>query len=35
MTKGGPCCGAEAAQLPDVPYDSEDPLFPFGHGLSY
>ena len=22
-------------QLPDVPYDSEDPLFPFGHGLSY
>jgi beta-glucosidase len=23
------------AQLPDVPYDSADPLFPFGHGLSY
>jgi beta-glucosidase len=22
-------------QLPDVPFDSEDPLFPFGHGLSY
>jgi beta-glucosidase len=22
-------------QLPDVPYDSIDPLFPFGHGLSY
>jgi beta-glucosidase len=22
-------------QLPDVPYDSSDPLFPFGHGLSY
>jgi beta-glucosidase len=22
-------------QLPDVPYDSDDPLFPFGHGLSY
>ena len=22
-------------QLPDVPYDSEDPLFPFGDGLSY
>jgi beta-glucosidase len=22
-------------QLPDVPYDSEAPLFPFGHGLSY
>jgi beta-glucosidase len=22
-------------QLPDVPYDSENPLFPFGHGLSY
>jgi beta-glucosidase len=22
-------------QLPDVPYDSEDPLFPFAHGLSY
>jgi len=23
------------AQLPDLPYDSRDPLFPFGHGLSY
>ncbi len=22
-------------QFEDVPYDSEDPLFPFGHGLSY
>jgi beta-glucosidase len=22
-------------QLPDVPHDSSDPLFPFGHGLSY
>jgi beta-glucosidase len=22
-------------QLPDVPYDSEAPLYPFGHGLSY
>ena len=22
-------------QLPDLPYDSTDPLFPFGHGLSY
>jgi beta-glucosidase len=22
-------------QLPDVPYDSDAPLFPFGHGLSY
>lgn len=22
-------------QKPDVPYDSEDPLFAFGHGLSY
>ena len=22
-------------QLEDVPYDSKDPLFPFGHGLSY
>lgn len=22
-------------QKPDVPYDSEDPLFPFGHGLTY
>ena len=22
-------------QLPDMPYDSSDPLFPFGHGLSY
>ncbi len=23
------------AQLPDLPYDSRDPLFRFGHGLSY
>ncbi len=22
-------------QLPDMPYDSSDPLLPFGHGLSY
>jgi beta-glucosidase len=22
-------------QKEDVPYDSEDPLFPFGHGLTY
>lgn len=22
-------------QLEDVPYDSQDPLYPFGHGLSY
>ena len=22
-------------QKPDVPYDSDNPLFPFGHGLSY
>jgi beta-glucosidase len=22
-------------QQPDVPYDSENPLFPFGHGLTY
>ena len=22
-------------QLEDVPYDAEDPLFPFGHGLTY
>lgn len=26
---------AVRAQLEDVPYDSEDPLFPFGFGLSY
>ena len=26
---------AVRAQRPDVPYDSENPLFPFGHGLSY
>lgn len=26
---------AVEAQLEDVPYDSEDPLYPFGHGLSY
>jgi beta-glucosidase len=22
-------------QKPDVPYDSENPLYPFGHGLTY
>jgi beta-glucosidase len=22
-------------QKPDLPYDSADPLFPFGHGLGY
>jgi beta-glucosidase len=22
-------------QKEDVPHDSEDPLFPFGHGLTY
>jgi beta-glucosidase len=27
--------GAARDQLPDVPYDSADPLFPFGHGLRY
>ena len=27
--------GAVRAQKPDVPFDSRDPLFPFGHGLSY
>ena len=26
---------AVEAQLEDVPYDSEDPLYEFGHGLSY
>jgi beta-glucosidase len=26
---------AVRAQLSDVPFDSEAPLFPFGHGLSY
>ena len=26
---------AVRAQKPDVPFDSECPLFPFGHGLSY
>jgi len=26
---------AVEAQLEDVPYDSENPLYPFGHGLSY
>ena len=26
---------AVRAQKEDVPYDSEDPLFEFGHGLSY
>ena len=30
-------CSMEAvqAQKADVPYDSENPLYPFGHGLSY
>lgn len=27
--------GAAAARRPDVPFDSADPLFPFGHGLTY
>jgi beta-glucosidase len=26
---------AVRAQKEDVPYDSENPLFPFGHGLTY
>ena len=26
---------AVRAQFEDLPYDSVDPLFPFGHGLSY
>ncbi len=26
---------AVLAQHPDVPYDSEEPLFPYGHGLTY
>jgi beta-glucosidase len=26
---------AVRAQLPDLPHDSRDPLFPYGHGLSY
>ena len=26
---------AVRAQLPDVPFDSADPVFPFGHGLGY
>jgi beta-glucosidase len=26
---------AVKAQYEDVPYDSKDPVFPFGHGLSY
>jgi beta-glucosidase len=26
---------AVRAQKPDVPFDSKDPLFPFGHGLAY
>ena len=26
---------AVRAQQADVPYDSENPLFPFGHGLTY
>jgi beta-glucosidase len=27
--------GAVRAQKEDVPYDSEAPLFAFGHGLTY
>jgi len=27
--------GAAAARRPDVSFDSADPLFPFGHGLTY
>ena len=27
--------GAVRAQKPDVPCDSDSPLFPFGHGLGY
>jgi len=27
--------GAVLRQLPDVPYDSEAPLYPFGHGLTF
>jgi beta-glucosidase len=26
---------AASAQLEDVPYDSQDPIFEFGHGLNY
>lgn len=26
---------AVRAQMPDVPYDSANPVFPFGHGLTY
>ena len=26
---------AVSSQKEDVPYDSEDPLLPFGHGLTY
>ena len=26
---------AVVRQLPDVPHDSEAPLYPFGHGLTY
>ena len=26
---------ALCAQLEDMPFDSKDPTFPFGHGLSY
>jgi hypothetical protein len=26
---------AVRAQKEDLPYDSEDPLYPFGHGLTY
>jgi beta-glucosidase len=26
---------AVRAQLPDVPHDSEAPLFPYGHGLTF
>jgi len=26
---------AVANQQEDVPYDTENPLFPFGHGLHY
>ena len=26
---------AVASQLEDVPYDSKNPLYPFGHGLNY
>jgi beta-glucosidase len=26
---------AVETQFEDVPFDSENPVFPFGHGLSY